>query len=140
MSGKNHKHNKEQKVVTPSEVNNDPEVSKPKSEIQNTPTQQAQVAPEAKIMPVQPEAPSASDVTANVGIEPHPVIEGSENRKDLHTITDSDLEEHPELKEQGFKSGEALGFEKAWIYQYPTASREDVVQVQWPRDVSAAKL
>lgn len=129
-----------QKTVAPEDVNKDPEVSKAKAEVQDTPTVQAQVAPEAKIMPVQPEAPSASDVAEHLNLQEKPVIEGSENRQDLYTISKSDIEEHPELKGQGYKEGDALHFGKAWVHKYPTASREDVVQDPWPRDVTGGKL
>jgi len=129
------------KEVPVTEVNDKPEVNKGVSDIQNVPTVQAQVAPEAKIDPVQPEPPSASDVAEALNVpqagEP---VSGKENRPDLHTVSKSDLEQHPELKDKGLKDGDQIPFGSQKVWKYPTADRSSIVEVEWPRDVTGGKL
>jgi hypothetical protein len=126
------------KDVPVKEANDNPTETIPvAAAVPETPTVQAQVSPqEAKIGPVQPEPPSASDVAEALDVKPKEGPFHGINSPNLHTITAADLEQHPELvKEHKYKEGDQIGYGSTWVWKYPTADRTSVVQEQWPRDI-----
>lgn len=131
-----------QNTAPADEVNDSPEDTKAKAKVDTeSPTLQAQTGPEV-VAPIQPEAPTASEVAQALQLgNTEGVVVGDPARKTTYTVSQSDIDRHPELADkQNVSVGDEIDHGKLWIYQYPTADRSNIVQEAWPRDISGGRL
>jgi len=59
---------------------------------------------------------------------------------DKHVISDGDIENYPELTEQGVKSGDGVEYDSLYVNKSLTADGQSVTQIPWPINVSAKAI